>query len=131
MIFFTNRIVNNWNSLPYDVANATSVNSFKNKFDNYKERISKWKKNKKQTLHIIRKTINKNQPLNYILNLYNFVFVFFLNFLFTVQKKNEKITFIYFDMYNFIYFILLSLLLYFIILQRQETKDFLNYLYTF
>ena len=29
--FFNNRIVNNWNSFPFDVVNATSFNSFKNK----------------------------------------------------------------------------------------------------
>ena len=31
--FFNNRVVNNWNSLPFDVVNATSINSFKNKLD--------------------------------------------------------------------------------------------------
>ena len=28
--FFTNRVVNAWNSLPYEIVNAQSVNSFKN-----------------------------------------------------------------------------------------------------
>ena len=27
--FFNNRVVNNWNSLPFDVVNATSINSLK------------------------------------------------------------------------------------------------------
>ena len=31
--FFNNRVVNNWNSLPFDVVNATFINSFKNKLD--------------------------------------------------------------------------------------------------
>lgn len=31
--FFTNRIVDNWNSLPEDVVKANSLNSFKNKLD--------------------------------------------------------------------------------------------------
>ena len=31
--FFNNCVVNNWNSLPFDVVNATSINSFKNKLD--------------------------------------------------------------------------------------------------
>ena len=31
--FFNNRVVNNWNSPPFDVVNATSINSFKNKLD--------------------------------------------------------------------------------------------------
>ena len=33
--FFTNRIVNTWNSLPEDVVKAESVNTFKNKLDKY------------------------------------------------------------------------------------------------
>ena len=28
--FFNNRVVNNWNNLPFDVVNATSINSFTN-----------------------------------------------------------------------------------------------------
>ena len=31
--FFNNRVVNNWNSLPFDVVITTSINSFKNKLD--------------------------------------------------------------------------------------------------
>ena len=31
--FFSNRVVNNWNSFPFDVVNATSINSFKDKLD--------------------------------------------------------------------------------------------------
>ena len=31
--FFTNRVTNIWNSLPCDIVNAESINSFKNKFD--------------------------------------------------------------------------------------------------
>ena len=31
--FFNNRVVNNWNSLRFDVVNTTSINSFKNKLD--------------------------------------------------------------------------------------------------
>ena len=33
--FFTDRIINQWNSLPYSVINAQSVNDFKNKLDNF------------------------------------------------------------------------------------------------
>ena len=33
--FFTNRVINQWNSLPSDVVCAPSVNSFKSKLDNY------------------------------------------------------------------------------------------------
>ena len=32
-LFFNNRVVNNWSRLPFDVVNATSINSFKNKLD--------------------------------------------------------------------------------------------------
>ena len=32
-IFFNNRVVNNWNSLSFDVISATSINSFKIKLD--------------------------------------------------------------------------------------------------
>ena len=32
-IFFTKRIVNNWNSLPDHIVNAGSVNVFKNSLD--------------------------------------------------------------------------------------------------
>ena len=38
--FFSNRCVNNWNSLPYDVVNAISLNSFKIALDEFW--ISKW-----------------------------------------------------------------------------------------
>ena len=31
--FFNNRVVNNWNNLHFDVVNATSINSYKNKLD--------------------------------------------------------------------------------------------------
>ena len=31
--FFNNCVVNNWNNLPFDIVNATSINSFKNKLD--------------------------------------------------------------------------------------------------
>ena len=31
--FFNNRAVNNWNSVPFDLVNATSINSFKNKLE--------------------------------------------------------------------------------------------------
>ena len=33
--FFTNRVVNNWNSLPSHVVHADTVNSFKNRLDNF------------------------------------------------------------------------------------------------
>ena len=33
--FFTNRIVNVWNNLPYKVVNADSTNSFKNNLDKH------------------------------------------------------------------------------------------------
>ena len=36
-VFFNNRLVNNWNSLPFDVVNATSINRFKNKLDKCSE----------------------------------------------------------------------------------------------
>ena len=36
--FFTQRIVNSWNSLPKYVVNAKSVNSFKSELDNYWKR---------------------------------------------------------------------------------------------
>ena len=32
---FTERVVNSWNSLPTDVVNAPSVNSFKNRIDKF------------------------------------------------------------------------------------------------
>ena len=37
--FFTNRIVNSWNSLPNNVVNAKSINEFKNLFDKHKSDI--------------------------------------------------------------------------------------------
>ena len=33
--FFTNRVANNWNSLPSHVVHADSVNSFKSRLDNF------------------------------------------------------------------------------------------------
>jgi len=33
--FFTNRVVNPWNSLPDEIVEAKSVNSFKNKLDKF------------------------------------------------------------------------------------------------
>ena len=33
--FFTNRVVNMWNKLPYGIVNAKSINEFKNLFDNH------------------------------------------------------------------------------------------------
>ena len=32
--FFSIRVINNWNSLPYKIANAVSLDSFKSKLDN-------------------------------------------------------------------------------------------------
>ena len=32
-MFFSQRVVNGWNSLPAEVVNAESVNSFKNAYD--------------------------------------------------------------------------------------------------
>ena len=32
-LYVNNGVVNNWNSLPFDVINTTSINSFKNKLD--------------------------------------------------------------------------------------------------
>ena len=32
--FFSVRVINNWNSLPYEVVNAISLDSFKSKLDN-------------------------------------------------------------------------------------------------
>ena len=37
--YFSNRVVNNWNSLPAYVVNAESINNFKNLFDKFNERI--------------------------------------------------------------------------------------------
>ena len=37
--YFSNRVVNNWNKLPYDIANADSINRFKNLLDNYNKNI--------------------------------------------------------------------------------------------
>jgi len=34
-IFFTNRVANNWNSLPSHVVHADTVNSFKSRLDNF------------------------------------------------------------------------------------------------
>jgi len=33
--FFTNRVANNWNSLPSHVVRADTVNSFKSRLDNF------------------------------------------------------------------------------------------------
>ena len=33
--FFTNRVCNTWNRLPCDVKQAPSVNSFKNRYDDF------------------------------------------------------------------------------------------------
>ena len=33
--FFANRIINNWNSLPNNVVNAETINSFKNRLDKH------------------------------------------------------------------------------------------------
>ena len=33
--FFTNRIITNWNGLPYDIVTSENVNEFKNKIDNH------------------------------------------------------------------------------------------------
>jgi len=38
--FFTNRIIPNWNILPEEVVNARSVNSFKKKYDEFKQGVS-------------------------------------------------------------------------------------------
>ena len=35
--FFSNRIVDNWNSLPEQVVDATSVNNFKDRYDKFME----------------------------------------------------------------------------------------------
>ena len=37
--FFTNRVVNNWNKLPYHIVNAKNINTFKNLFDDYNSDI--------------------------------------------------------------------------------------------
>ena len=37
--FFSNRVVNKWNSLPQEVVDAKSINEFKNKFDNLNKDI--------------------------------------------------------------------------------------------
>ena len=33
--FFSNRVINKWNSLPQDIVTSKTINEFKNKFDNY------------------------------------------------------------------------------------------------
>ena len=33
--FFTNRVVNDWNSLPHKIVNAKTIDNFKNLFDEY------------------------------------------------------------------------------------------------
>ena len=37
--FFTNRVVNRWNKLPHSVANAKSIDNFKNLFDEHSKNI--------------------------------------------------------------------------------------------
>ena len=38
--FFSNRVINKWNSLPQEVVDAKTINEFKNKFDShYKDLI--------------------------------------------------------------------------------------------
>ena len=37
--FFTNRVINAWNKLPYDIVNSKSINEFKNKFDDFNKDI--------------------------------------------------------------------------------------------
>lgn len=37
--YFTNRIVNSWNSLPLEVISAECVNTFKNRYDKYKNNL--------------------------------------------------------------------------------------------
>ena len=39
--FFSQRVVNEWNKLPENVIEAESINSFKNRYDKYKERQNK------------------------------------------------------------------------------------------
>ena len=34
--FFSLRVINEWNKLPNDVVEATSINMFKNRYDRYK-----------------------------------------------------------------------------------------------
>lgn len=34
--WFTNRVIANWNELPAEIRSSTSVNSFKNNYDNWK-----------------------------------------------------------------------------------------------
>ena len=40
--FFSQRVVNGWNSLPAEVINSTSVNSFKNAYDRYSTTAKIW-----------------------------------------------------------------------------------------
>ena len=42
--FFSQRVVNGWNSLPAEVINSTSVNSFKNAYDRYSTTAKIWTK---------------------------------------------------------------------------------------
>ena len=43
--FFINRIVPFWNELPYEVINAVSINSFKNKYDEFIQKKMEVKSN--------------------------------------------------------------------------------------
>ena len=49
--FFSQKIVNYWNSLPHHVAEADSINAFKNRIDNYWKR-TRWEDIKAQGLYL-------------------------------------------------------------------------------
>ena len=58
--FFTNRIINVWNSLPGDIVNSDSVNGFKNSFDNlFASHLYKTK------LNIGKDNVTTGCPLNH------------------------------------------------------------------
>ena len=58
--FFTNRIINVWNSLPGDIVNSDSVNGFKNSFDNlFASHLYKTK------LNIVKNNVTTDCPLNH------------------------------------------------------------------
>ena len=63
--FFSIRVISNWNSLPYEVVNEVSLDSFKSKFDNAWEDkiyvlIKKIAESSKKILHTIGLVVSTN-----------------------------------------------------------------------
>ena len=57
---FSNRVVDTWNNLPYDVDNADSVNSFKNKLNIYWKTIANFHGHALSVLSLIKKSMKKS-----------------------------------------------------------------------